>query len=572
MENYSQNTKNFEDFYEDPMKKTIIYHVLMWLMVLCLATLIIWRCLPEEEMITFANAEEVGQTITPSNGTLESINPGQYTWDTENPEYGYIDFPLNSEDPNSIKQLFLCKGNPMTGTSTATLPKGFYNFQISFYTNTAASLSFYSVTCEIRIYEGNTYNDFSMSQINFMMKNVGFCQSGMVSLAEDQFIVLNLNFGSLKYSNSYMRFSYMAAYTLVGGGVLLDQTAAWEQGYQNGYQEGLENGNTDGSYEEGYNTGFTAGRKEGYDAGWLNGYDVGNNHGKGAGYTQGHKAGYQEGYQQGLEEGDTNGSYDEGYQEGLTAGAGLAQYGIWQDAIINGTFEYEREEALTEFTIEEENLKPDYLYGGICFDSIAKKYEYIEEENDIARLRYATIFINLKNPIIYNPSQNPIYVSGTNLVNITMIDEKGKLYDMEVITEGDEKIIKFSDKSIQEAKNIVTIKFWVGRAADLLYEVCLISKDNAYYGGYTEGYNVGNEIGYSEGKRVGNEEGYERGYEKGVNASIAEASGMQHITSMLVSVMKVFEVKIFGWFSIGDIVGIALIFGIVFFALKLIRG
>lgn len=123
---------------------------------------------------------------------------------------------------------------------------------------------------------------------------------------------------------------------------------------------------------------------------------------------------------------------------------------------------------------------------------------------------------------------------------------------------------------------------------DLGYEAGYAAATDKYKDDYTNGYNTGYNSGYSAGETKGyddgvNEyyqprydEGYQIGYNEGVSVGLAQqiesVSGLDSVKSLLVSAYSIFEIKIFGWFSLGDVVGVMVILGIFFFLLKIIRG
>lgn len=68
------------------------------------------------------------------------------------------------------------------------------------------------------------------------------------------------------------------------------------------------------------------------------------------------------------------------------------------------------------------------------------------------------------------------------------------------------------------------------------------------------------------------EEAYSQGYQAGKAAVAEDLTGFGVITGALTSVMEVLNMKVFGYFSLGDVISVALVFGVVFFVFKLIRG
>lgn len=465
--NYSQNTKYFEHL-GVKMKKTTLYHILLWIMVLCLIGLIVWRFLPKEEN-TIANAQKNIIEVSTKN-----INNNKQL-------YTYQDQIYVATDISNIRYQNFKENGATINSNGRYLNVSYYNMPKGKF------------TCEVINHV--TY-DPSL-RISFLI--LQYLSSGVSA----KYLSFNENIGHVTFE--------------------IDTNTSFQ------LQVMTQNNNQTVPLNINFDTYF---------------------------YYGDYVPGFGQGFQT-------------GYEHGLAEGSGIAKYGIWQNATVDGKFTYDVNNK--DVVINGTNLKPDFEYGAIYFKTIAKQYEIYPNDPDIY-LSSANISIYLNEPMTYNPSLRPIVNSGTSLINVTLIDSAGKRYDLEVVTEQGYNILKFSNPDIQEVNNIVQIDFNVGRAADLLYEVYLISLDQSYYGGYSEGYNKGLDSGRSEGIVIGREQGYKNGYEEGKNASLSEQTGFSVITSMLSNVMSIFELKIFGWFGLGDIIGIALIFGIVLFALKLIRG
>lgn len=73
---------------------------------------------------------------------------------------------------------------------------------------------------------------------------------------------------------------------------------------------------------------------------------------------------------------------------------------------------------------------------------------------------------------------------------------------------------------------------------------------------------------YEQGRR----DGYVLGYETGINVSIADTVNFNWIQTLFMGLGAFLSIELFGGISIGMIVGIPLVFGLVFFILKLVRG
>lgn len=278
---------------------------------------------------------------------------------------------------------------------------------------------------------------------------------------------------------------------------------------------------------------------------------------------------YVPGYGQGLQA---------GYQQGFIDGGEAAKYGIWANATVDGRFLYEINNQ--EVWLTENGMKPNFLTGGIYFDSIWKKYQTYNGEN----LERADITINFATPFSYDSNYDPIVKKGaSDIYDGIFITADGKkfAFDFEYASEADyaSKIV-FRDKNVKYLNNIVAISLSIGRASDQLGEVTLVSRSNEYTAGYGVGYNEGLEHGKIEGKQ----EGYQQGYDKGVNDGYAKAteeglngSGIFYAAISMVRIFfqlftQLMGTKIAGDITIGLIViGLPAAFMIVDLAISLVR-
>lgn len=97
-------------------------------------------------------------------------------------------------------------------------------------------------------------------------------------------------------------------------------------------------------------------------------------------------------------------------------------------------------------------------------------------------------------------------------------------------------------------------------------------QDYGYDFGYDAGYDVGYDIGDAAGYTRGHAEGYNEGYDYCLEYGFTDASGLALVKNAFLSIFDAFSIKIFGYFSIGDVVGIVVIISVVFFIFKLVRG
>lgn len=104
-----------------------------------------------------------------------------------------------------------------------------------------------------------------------------------------------------------------------------------------------------------------------------------------------------------------------------------------------------------------------------------------------------------------------------------------------------------------------------------------ISNTDSYDEGYTAGYKRGNDdgytSGYNNGYNAGNTDGYNQALEDIKNSSdvTSQQAALMAARNTLKAVASAFDVKLFGFLSVLDIAGIAVILGLVLFVIKLIR-
>lgn len=86
-----------------------------------------------------------------------------------------------------------------------------------------------------------------------------------------------------------------------------------------------------------------------------------------------------------------------------------------------------------------------------------------------------------------------------------------------------------------------------------------IAKNKTYNEGYNTGYTYGHQVGYEVGKT------------DGIEGGIASSTPIQSATSIVKSLVSALDIKLFGIFSILDMLGIVVVLGLVTFILKLVR-
>ena len=119
-------------------------------------------------------------------------------------------------------------------------------------------------------------------------------------------------------------------------------------------------------------------------------------------------------------------------------------------------------------------------------------------------------------------------------------------------------------------------------ANDVVLSVSNSVDFNSYQNGFDEGkkvgYEEGSKDGYNEGKENGIQQGEEIGFDKGYDKGLSDGAlnkGFNPFTMVSTafdSVSKLLSVNIFGGITIATMISIPLIFLVVLFILKLIKG
>lgn len=80
---------------------------------------------------------------------------------------------------------------------------------------------------------------------------------------------------------------------------------------------------------------------------------------------------------------------------------------------------------------------------------------------------------------------------------------------------------------------------------------------------YSDSFESGYDLGYNDG--------YDKGYNQGVNVSIDDVNGTEFIGAVVDGVFNMLDSQVFGYFSLADILFVAITFMVFFLAMRLIR-
>lgn len=99
--------------------------------------------------------------------------------------------------------------------------------------------------------------------------------------------------------------------------------------------------------------------------------------------------------------------------------------------------------------------------------------------------------------------------------------------------------------------------------------------NNVYDGIYTNGYKYGYTTGQEQGQQIGYDKGYEQGREAGYNDGVLqsydEKNALTSAKIILGSIVDVLNIRLFGFLSVVDLIGIVVVLGLVGFILKFVR-
>lgn len=93
-----------------------------------------------------------------------------------------------------------------------------------------------------------------------------------------------------------------------------------------------------------------------------------------------------------------------------------------------------------------------------------------------------------------------------------------------------------------------------------------------YGQGYSDGYSAGNNVGFASGRDHGYQQGYQIGYSEGLAAGSETGLSVSWFSSFLSGFASLFSIQIFGSITLGMLVGIPLLFGLILVILRLKGG
>lgn len=299
------------------------------------------------------------------------------------------------------------------------------------------------------------------------------------------------------------------------------------------------------TFDDGVDYGYELGLDDGYDYGYDYGYDEGYNDGK------------QDGFNDGWDEG-----YDEGYDVGYDYG--------WDDASIIGY-----PENLAEWYSQ--SLYSDYYHmttGNILLDTNRKGITVIvpDFDNVITSAGSGTE----QRIVFYDAFDNEL--SSTSVYGRLVgrfdysIPVGAYSFNYYVLVEG-----PLPSNYVYEWNKVA----YVG------YKDLLTTYSQAWQEGYDEGYDYGKDDGFNEGYHEGRDYGYELGkvetidlykdewfeqgksvgYAEGLDENISTGGFMMILSSAFLGVSTLLGIELLPNITLGMIVAVPLVFGLLFFIL-----
>lgn len=271
---------------------------------------------------------------------------------------------------------------------------------------------------------------------------------------------------------------------------------------------------------------------------------------------------YDEGYDDGYGEG-----YDNGYDSGYAAGLITAKLGVLAGSTVTD---------LTALAtgVSFDPSAPSFISDTVDFLPQVSTITTYFNQNNISDKRWS-ITLQFKTSFIWSnrsaEKDSPIYIPDNNSVQYWLLGTDGNLYKAgaEENYTGTPYKPLYSENAQGVTVKAIQIEYpgLTGVTAKLF-----VNNNGVYNAGYEYGYNQGYEQGEWDAAEPNYRDGYDAGYNAGLSASAAEMTGWDTVKGALTTVFDALKIKVFGIFSIGDIVGITFVFGVVMFFLKFIRG
>ena len=240
-------------------------------------------------------------------------------------------------------------------------------------------------------------------------------------------------------------------------------------------------------------------------------------------------------------ENSNNTSYEDGYNQGLED----TRANVFSSSTKISAYVEEDNHILTS--------PVEILPNGVGFSEIASEADTYMTKNEISDLKFTVSF--QFEPFLFE--NNQIYISiAYGFRTLTLYDTDGNEYYM---SWGD---VKTDDGyAIFEANGNTIIGKTITKAVIGFqgpdYVGDLLTPDYLSYENYYDN-------GYSDG--------YKNGYDVGVGETIGSLTGWDAVKNGITSIFEALQIKVFGLFSLGDVIMICLVFAVVMFFLKVIRG
>lgn len=231
-----------------------------------------------------------------------------------------------------------------------------------------------------------------------------------------------------------------------------------------------------------------------------------------------------------------------GYENGMNDGESIYRNNPFNGASLISVITKEQSHEI-------KGVGLNILSNGVGFSSINQAVDKYFSDNEIESRRYTVTFKIL--PFVFE--ENQILISRSlGFYSLYFTDTDNNSYQIQETSERNSDGWFFLSAANSDA---------YGKQIE---EIQITFANTDYVGTLYVGQTAAQNSAYNEG--------YDRGYKNGLAESVGSLTGWDAVRNGLTSIFGALNIKIFGLFSLGDLMGIVLIFSVVMFFLKIIRG
>jgi hypothetical protein len=311
-------------------------------------------------------------------------------------------------------------------------------------------------------------------------------------------------------------------------------------------------------------------RELSFEEGYYDGYTGGFYDGSLAGYDDGLSDGYNDGYYAGLGDGTVIGTYkvDVWFDNSSSASAMLSFYDVEPstDNFLNLSL-LDNKNTL----VGNKNLYFNFDYGVFHLTPFINEADYINSgyqyapyqpigSGNMLRIGNQSMEIIYKGDLVnsYTLSQLKNFFMGFNNLYIIQLVDNNDYYT--IFNNGYDLGY---DAGLDDGYDL-----GYDDGLDDGYDVGLVDGyDDGYGYGLSDGYYVGYDLGYDDGLGDGDDLGYDRGYQKAIDDGSAEFGLPTLLSSLFVGLGSLLSIQLLPNISIGMIIAVPVVFGIIAFIL-----